>query len=187
MSIVVFILAMVLYPPVMRTVQKELDTVIGFGKVPEFEDRNHLPHCEAILKEVLRWYPIVPGSIPHLSTEDDIYEGYHILAKSNLVANAWLVVILHDAEHYPQPYEFKPEHFLLDKDGNIAKDPGTTGTICPGKNLADTSIWLAVVSLLATFNIMQAINEKGEEIKVDYAQNPFGLMLWYVYCTYCLW
>ena len=52
-----FILAMTLYPDVMRSAQAELDKVVGRGRLPTFADRPNLPYIEAIYKEALRWRP----------------------------------------------------------------------------------------------------------------------------------
>ena len=51
---------MALYPDVQSKAQAELDTVVGTGRLPEFEDRQSLPYIEAIMMETLRWRPAVP-------------------------------------------------------------------------------------------------------------------------------
>lgn len=56
----VFLLAMVLYPDVMRRAQVEIDDVVGRGRLPNFGDQDTLPYINAMLKEVLRWRPVVP-------------------------------------------------------------------------------------------------------------------------------
>lgn len=54
---------MVLHQDVYRKAQAELDRVVGPGRLPDFEDREHLPYLECVLKEVFRcvmrasWYP----------------------------------------------------------------------------------------------------------------------------------
>ena len=53
-------LAMALYPDVMRKAQAEIDTVVGRHRMPTFADRPHLPYVRAIVKEVLRWRPVGP-------------------------------------------------------------------------------------------------------------------------------
>lgn len=55
-----FVLAMVLHPSVMHTAQQEIDTVVGRDRVPTFDDASHLPYVQAIIKEVLRWRPVIP-------------------------------------------------------------------------------------------------------------------------------
>ena len=53
-----FILAMVLNPDVQRKAQKEIDSLIGKERLPEFEDEEQLPYTTAILREVLRFVPL---------------------------------------------------------------------------------------------------------------------------------
>lgn len=55
-----FFLAMVLYPEVQKKAQAELDAVVGADRFPTFEDRAQLPYVDAMVKEVLRWNPVVP-------------------------------------------------------------------------------------------------------------------------------
>jgi len=52
---------MTLHPEVQRRAQAELDSVTGGSRLPTYEDRQKLPYIEAIVKEVLRWHPVVPG------------------------------------------------------------------------------------------------------------------------------
>ena len=51
---------MVLYPEVQVKAQRELDRVIGRGRLPNFSDYGTLPYVDAIVKESLRWNPVVP-------------------------------------------------------------------------------------------------------------------------------
>lgn len=37
-----------------------------------------LPYLEAIVKEVTRWRPVAPISVPHEVTQDDFYKGSRI-------------------------------------------------------------------------------------------------------------
>lgn len=55
-----FVLAMTLYPDVLRKAQKEIDSVIGLDRQPVLADMASLPYIEAIVKETLRWNVILP-------------------------------------------------------------------------------------------------------------------------------
>jgi cytochrome P450 len=59
-----FILAMRLYPNVMKKAQAEIDAVVGRERLPSFEDRDQLPYVRAVVKEVLRWRPVAPLGLP---------------------------------------------------------------------------------------------------------------------------
>lgn len=49
-----FVLALVIHPEVQAKAQQELDSVIGRGRLPDFNDRHALPYINAVVKEVLR-------------------------------------------------------------------------------------------------------------------------------------
>jgi hypothetical protein len=58
----VFLLAMVLYPEVQARAQEEIDSVIGEGlkRLPDWDDRASMPYVDAVIRETLRWFPVVP-------------------------------------------------------------------------------------------------------------------------------
>jgi cytochrome P450 len=74
---------------VQRRAQEELDLHVGSQRLPTFEDRESLVYIEALIKEVLRWAPVVPLSIPHRNTQEDEYEGMKIPKGSMIIANVW--------------------------------------------------------------------------------------------------
>ena len=51
---------MTLYPEVQWKAQTEIDEVVGNSRLPDFSDQDALPYVQAVLKEVLRWHPVVP-------------------------------------------------------------------------------------------------------------------------------
>ena len=51
---------MVLYPEVQKRAQEEMDSVLGYGYLPQFGDKDALPYLKAVLHEVLRWNPPAP-------------------------------------------------------------------------------------------------------------------------------
>lgn len=87
---------MILHPAVVAKAQREIDTVIGDARLPNFSDRASLPYIDCILSECLRWAAPVPLGItlalllrnsllftfciglPHRLMEDDVYENMYI-------------------------------------------------------------------------------------------------------------
>ncbi|KAI0064827.1 cytochrome P450 [Artomyces pyxidatus] len=138
-------------------------------RLPSDEDRSRLPYVEALCKEVLRWRTVVPLGIPHVNTEDDVYKGYFIPKGSIIIANAW--AILSDPRIYPDPDEFKPERFLT-VDGQPRDDPtlmaafGFGKRICPGRHLAENTLFIVAASLLATYSVGKVQDEHGNDISV---------------------
>lgn len=49
-----FLLATVLHPEFLQKAQAELDSIVASGRLPDFEDREALVYCEALLMEVYR-------------------------------------------------------------------------------------------------------------------------------------
>ncbi|KAL4075358.1 cytochrome P450 [Scleroderma yunnanense] len=170
-TILMFILAMTLYPEAQTKAQEEIDRVVGRDRLPDFSDRENLPYVESVLLETLRWHPISPLGFAHLTTSDDVYNGMYI-PKGNffiLTLNATRAMT-QDETRYPNPTAFIPERHL-NEDGKITGDflvPifGSGRRICAGRHVADQSIWAVMVSMLATLHIRKAKDKLGNEIDV---------------------
>jgi len=54
---------MALHPRVAKRARAEIDEVIGTDRLPTFEDRESLPYINALVKEVFRWYTVVPTGL----------------------------------------------------------------------------------------------------------------------------
>ncbi|OCH85714.1 cytochrome P450 [Obba rivulosa] len=167
-TLTTFFLAMVLHPEIQAFAQNELDQVLAGSRLPELHDQPLLPFITAIVKECLRWKPVLPLDFAHRLTEDDMYRGYYLPEGSICLANIWAV--LHNEDVYPNPSIFNPQRFMrngkLDPD---VLDPaeaafGFGRRICPGKFLAQDELWITVASILATLNITKAIDANGVEI-----------------------
>ncbi|KAE8385720.1 cytochrome P450 [Aspergillus alliaceus] len=157
-----FFLAMILNPEVQRKAQEEIDRVVGPNRLPAFEDRDNLPYVDAVVKETLRWHPIGPMGLPHMTTEDDIYEGYLIPKGAIILPNVW--EFTHNPETYHEPDAFKPERYLGDKPELDPHLPlfGFGRRICPGRHMADSTMFLTIAQSLAVFNIKKKGDVKPE-------------------------
>ncbi|KAJ2919994.1 hypothetical protein MD484_g422, partial [Candolleomyces efflorescens] len=175
-AIVSCILALIEQPEILKKAQAEIDAVVKPGYLPDLDDEPSLPYVTAIAKEALRWRDVAPLSLPHALSEDDEYRGYRIPAGAIVLANAW--AMLHDESIYINPFEFDPDRFINPETGKIdysrARDPGHAcfgfgRRICPGRVMAFESLWLAVASLIATFDFEKAKEKitlpSGEEVE----------------------
>ncbi|KAF8895356.1 CyP450 monooxygenase [Infundibulicybe gibba] len=165
-AIATFILAMAIHPATQKRAQDELQTVIG-ARLPTIEDRNQLPYIEAIYRECFRWRPVLPLSLPHSTYMDDIYNGYYIPRGAVIMTNIW--AMSHDESTYKDPESFSPERFLddqgqLNEDEPIVWGFGRRG--CVGKHLASHTVWLAIASVLTSFDVRKAKDSAGNEIPI---------------------
>ncbi|CAE6481535.1 unnamed protein product [Rhizoctonia solani] len=146
-TLLMLFLAMVLYPEVQRKAQAEIDSVIG--------------SIERLIQETLRWAPVTPLAVPHTCFRDDTYKGYYIPKGTIVMGNVWAMT--RDETVYKDPEVFDPDRFL---DPSIPPAPafGWGRRRCPGVHFAESTLFIFVTSLLATFNIGIAQDENGEDI-----------------------
>ncbi|KAJ9610637.1 hypothetical protein H2200_005414 [Cladophialophora chaetospira] len=162
-SVACFVLAMTLYPEAQKKAQEEIDAVVGTARFPTSSDRKNLPYVDALIKEVLRWHPVAPMAVPHVTTKADVYNDYLIPEGSFLIPNIW--AMLHDPAVYHDPQTFNPSRFL----GEYPEpDPhnisfGFGRRICPGKLFADTTLFSTIASFLAAFDVRRCV-ENGREV-----------------------
>ncbi|KIM35577.1 hypothetical protein M413DRAFT_347955, partial [Hebeloma cylindrosporum] len=151
----VFMLAMALYPDVMRKAQREIDVAVGRGRLPTFADAPNLPYLRAMVMEVLRWRPVGPLGLPRRTTADDWYKGYFIPKGTVVIANVW--AMNRDPVVYPDFEEFRPERFIAE-DGSLVIPQNTHGQghvtygfgrrICLGMNVANNALFIDMASIL---------------------------------------
>ncbi|THV03100.1 cytochrome P450 [Dendrothele bispora CBS 962.96] len=158
-AVCTFFLAMSLYPNVQQKAQEELDTVLGHGKLPTFDDRSSLPYIDAIYQEVMRWHPAIPLGLPHFSIKDIYYRNYYIPKGKAMT---------HDGARFYNPDQFIPERHLNQKNNiNSILAYGFGRRVCVGRYMADDMIWMTIASVLATKNISSLPNENVEDYFTD--------------------
>ncbi|KAG6895218.1 hypothetical protein C0992_002520 [Termitomyces sp. T32_za158] len=182
------IIGLLTNPMALKKAQEEIDRIVGPDHLPTFDDEDSLPYITAITKEALRWRSITPigttyimrqskvspltGNrlgVPHVLDADDEYNGYWLSKGSVIIPNAW--AMLHDETVYPKPFDFDPDRWL--KDGKLNPDVrdsshvifGFGRRVCPGRFMAYSSVWIAIASMIAVFNIEKARDADGKVIE----------------------
>ncbi|KAI0684085.1 cytochrome P450 [Cytidiella melzeri] len=163
-----FVLAMVLYPEHQKRAQAEIDLVVGDERLPSFEDRPNLPFIESIVKEIFRWKPLAPTTLPHRMMQDDVHDGYFIPKGTSVFGNIW--AILRDPEAYPNGDEFDPSRYVTET-GELTDVPnpydvcfGYGRRICPGMHFADSSVFIWVAMILQVYEFSKVV-ENGVVIE----------------------
>ncbi|OCH86925.1 cytochrome P450 [Obba rivulosa] len=177
-AVLTFVLAMALNPDKQRLAQAEIDRVVGMDRLPIIEDMPNLPYINAVIKETMRWNPSLPLGIAHRSSEDDVYEGYFIPKSTIVIPNVWAVAFEPNEKY--EPRAFLPERFL-DASWPVV-DPSTWAfgfgrRICPGRFLAENSLFIFIATLLSAFNISPPENGEINAHFKGFSTNllePFG-------------
>uniref|UniRef100_A0A0W0FVR2 Putative P450 cytochrome n=1 Tax=Moniliophthora roreri TaxID=221103 RepID=A0A0W0FVR2_MONRR len=160
-----FFFVMARHPEIQKRAQAEIDQITNKQRMPNFGDQESLPYITAIIKEISRWAPTAPLGVPHRVMQDDEYAGYRIPKGSTIIANIW--AITRDTDMYPNPEVFDPERHLGDKpQPNPFKFIfGFGRRICPGAHLAEQSVFVNVVSILAVYDIGPELDSIGKPIE----------------------
>ncbi|KAG2356565.1 cytochrome P450 [Suillus spraguei] len=109
----IFSMAMMLYPDVQARARAEIDQVVMHDKMPSIDDRPSLPYLDAVLYEVLRWYSHFPLGVAHVTTDDDVYDGYFIPKGTMVMVNQWS--LSRDENVFPDASRFDPtRHFTAE-------------------------------------------------------------------------
>ncbi|OAL36788.1 hypothetical protein AYO20_03843 [Fonsecaea nubica] len=172
-----YCLAMWHYPDWQAKVQHEIDEVVG-DRLPSFEDWPYLPTVRAAIKETLRWRPVVPGGIPHLSTAADSYKGYYIPKGAIIHANQY--AMFKDESVYPDPESYNPDRWLrpefptyqepLTQFPNLKRYAafGFGRRICPGLLAAERSLFIEVTMLMWACSVDKKLDSSGNVIPVPW-------------------
>jgi cytochrome P450 len=76
-AIRVFIQAMIKYPDVQKRAHRHVDEVVGSTRSPVWSDVANLPYVVQIIKEVMRWRPVV-ATMPHATAAGMPHPERHI-------------------------------------------------------------------------------------------------------------
>ncbi|KAL6901166.1 cytochrome P450 [Trichoderma evansii] len=167
-----FILGAIMFPDVLRKAQEEVDRVTGGTRMPVLADREQMPFIDATVSEALRWFTLTPMGVPHAVSVDTTYKGYFLPKGAILSWTSW--DFCHDPSVYRDPYKFDPERFLAPRNEPNAKWTafGFGRRICPGRHLAEASLFLNMASLVAFFDFSKKVDEQGNVLEPKLAIDP---------------
>ncbi|KAK7046090.1 hypothetical protein VNI00_007087 [Paramarasmius palmivorus] len=167
------ILAMLTYPDVQKRAQEEIDAVTGYDRLPDFSDLSQLPYVIAMCKEVLRWSPPLPVA-SHNTSSADQFQG-HVIPKDTTVAvNLW--AMSRDSTFFKDPEKFLPDRYLEENE-DLSLSWGLGRRSCPGRNLAESMLYLAAARILAVYDIRKQRAPDGKELVVNPEFVSQGILL----------
>lgn len=107
------------HPHVLDRVQAEIDDVIGPDQEPSMKHKLQMPFTEATILEIQRMGDIVPFNVPHCTSENVEFRGYHIPKDTVIIPN--LNSVHRNEEFFPDAHEFNPERFLSDDGKSVRR------------------------------------------------------------------
>ncbi|KAK1165751.1 cytochrome P450 27C1-like isoform X1 [Acipenser oxyrinchus oxyrinchus] len=145
-----------------KAVYKEVISVSPEDQIPTAQDLDKMPLVKAVVREVLRLYPVVPENARILET-DIVLGDYHIPSQVLLVMCHYASSV--DPSQFSQPLKFKPERWLKKQEilkphpfSSIPFGYGVRG--CIGRRIAELEMYLALSRLVKQFEIRTDPQEK---------------------------
>ncbi|KAL2006043.1 hypothetical protein VTN00DRAFT_9697 [Thermoascus crustaceus] len=123
-----------------------------------------VPYITALVKEVLRFWTVIPICLPRVSTKDIPWKNAVIPAGTTFFMNAYAAD--YDEEHFKDPFTFNPDRYMDVPDG--AGTPhyayGAGSRMCVGSHLANRELYTAFLRLISAFEIVPAKDRADDPI-----------------------
>ncbi|KAI3762909.1 hypothetical protein L1987_53351 [Smallanthus sonchifolius] len=148
------------HPDVLKKMQQELDEHVGKDRLVDESDIKNLVFLQAVIKETLRLYPAGPLLGPREAVEDCTVAGYNVKAGTRLIVNIWK--LQRDERVWSDPYEFKPERFMVGSDHEhvdlrgqqfVLMPFGTGRRSCPGVTFGLHVLHLTLARIVHSFDL----------------------------------
>uniref|UniRef100_A0A8C5KUI0 Cytochrome P450, family 27, subfamily b, polypeptide 1 n=1 Tax=Jaculus jaculus TaxID=51337 RepID=A0A8C5KUI0_JACJA len=144
------------HPEVQCALHSEITAALGPGSCARVQSTalSRLPLLKAVVKEVLRLYPVVPGNsrVP----DKDIHVGDYVIPKNTLVSLCHYATS-RDLSQFPEPNSFHPARWLGEGPAPhpFASLPfGFGKRSCMGRRLAELELQMALTQILTHFEVL---------------------------------
>ncbi|KAF2463185.1 phenylacetate hydroxylase [Lindgomyces ingoldianus] len=108
-----------------------------------------VPYVTALVKEILRFWTVIPICLPRVSIKPIEWNGAIIPTGTTFYMNAYAAD--YDDTHFKDPFKFIPERYLGDVDGTPHYGYGAGSRMCVGSHLANRELYTAFVRLISAF------------------------------------
>ncbi|XVE49779.1 hypothetical protein DITRI_Ditri01bG0109200 [Diplodiscus trichospermus] len=158
--------ALLNHPDVLNKARDELEAKVGQENLTDESDISKLPYLQNIVSETFRLYPAAPLLLPHQASHDCTICGYNVPRDTMVLINAW--AIHRDPNFWDDPLIFRPERFENGEIESFKFMPfGLGRRVCPGANLAQRVVGLALGSLIQCFDWKRVSKEEIDMTEGD--------------------
>ncbi|XP_068121243.1 25-hydroxyvitamin D-1 alpha hydroxylase, mitochondrial [Hyperolius riggenbachi] len=142
------------HPQIQAALYKEITSVLQGQEVPSAADVARMPLMKAVVKEVLRLYPVIPGNA-RVIADNDVQIGEYTIPKKTLITLCHYATS-RDEKYFSNPNEFQPERWLKKDESHhpYASIPfGFGKRSCIGRRIAELEVYLALSRILTHFEV----------------------------------
>jgi phenylacetate 2-hydroxylase len=123
-----------------------------------------VPYITALVKEILRFWTVIPISLPRTSLKDIKWKDATIPAGTTFYMNAWAAD--YDSTHFKDPARFIPDRYLDVPEG--AGTPhyayGAGSRMCAGTHLANRELYTSFLRMITAFEVVPTHDGKDAPI-----------------------
>ncbi|MCJ1399901.1 hypothetical protein MMC11_003104 [Xylographa trunciseda] len=115
---------------------------------------ERVPYITAFVKEVLRFWTVIPICLPRVSIKDIQWQDATIPAGTTFYMNAWAAD--YDPTHFSSPHLFLPERYLDVSEGSGTPHYayGAGSRMCAGSHLANRELYTAFIRIFSALRIL---------------------------------
>ncbi|XP_063071962.1 25-hydroxyvitamin D-1 alpha hydroxylase, mitochondrial [Engraulis encrasicolus] len=151
------------HPDIQESLRAEVKAVMGDRLIPGAADVARMPFLKAVVKEVLRLYPVIPANARVVHR--DIKVGDYLLPKNTLITLCQFATS-RDPAQFPEPHSFVPQRWLNRDEGHhpYASLPfGVGKRSCIGRRIAELELYLAIARIVTQFEVRP--DPEGGEVR----------------------
>ncbi|XP_061089529.1 sterol 26-hydroxylase, mitochondrial-like [Conger conger] len=136
---------------------QEISSVCPGMQLPSREDLTRMPYLKAVIKEILRMYPVVPGN-GRLTVDNDVVVDNYWFAK-NTQFHLCHYAASHLESEFPDAERFIPERWLRGNPAQSRHHPyssipfGVGVRACVGRRVAELEMYFALSRLLQHYEV----------------------------------
>ncbi|CAG7816179.1 unnamed protein product, partial [Allacma fusca] len=150
-----FVLYLLLHPNMRMKIVEEIETIVGFSRVPTKDDFNSMHYTQATLQEVVRITSFVLFGLLNKTLATTKFHGFVIPKGTMVIKNSH--ACHHDKSYWGDPENFRPERFLDDQ-GKLRRDEnmfafGSGRRVCVGETQGRFAMLYFITLFLQNFKL----------------------------------